>query len=694
MPYEIETKDGIVIRNIPDDVPPDSPDLQARVKQARQAKMQPSAEDRAMADPTRGMSTFDKLAAGAGKAIVDTGRGVAGLFSFGDAADANRKEVIESRQRDKALMDTGAGFTGNLLGNVGMALAPGGALKGASVLARGAQATRAASPALSAAGSAMLAPKSIGGALAIGGAQGAIQPAENATERVVNAILGGGLTAAVPAAGAAMRTGKAVVEPFYEGGREQIVGRALRDAAGSKADDAMRALAGASELVPGSKPTAGEAAGNAGIAALQRAAEAVNPEVTNQYAARKVAQNAARVDALQAIAGDDAAKAAAMATRENVADAMYKPAFASDAMRQSMAREQAAAAAPFAAAGIQASSDLSTPGLRALMERPTFREAIALSRRLMADKGISAPTATAAKVGGRPSVSVAEQIPVQGLDAMGMPIMTQQARALTIPGAKAVTPAAEVMPPQSLQELHYAKLALDKMRNPNASTAAERAADAAVGEIKTALLKEMDSLSPLYGGARQQFEQLSKPINQMQVAQALADRAVRPLDGTMMPGAYARALSDQTAQKATGFRGATLANTMDPGQLSTLNAIKDDLARSEFAKNAGRGVGSNTVQNLAYGNILDRAGVPTFIRSFAPTQIAGNLAARGADAVYTKANRQIAEKLSTGLLDPQESARLMASATPSARAQIAALLAQRTFTPLAMSAPAILNANQ
>src|SRR5262245_45049566 len=37
MPYEIETKDGIVIRNIPDEIKPDSPELRQRVQQVRTA---------------------------------------------------------------------------------------------------------------------------------------------------------------------------------------------------------------------------------------------------------------------------------------------------------------------------------------------------------------------------------------------------------------------------------------------------------------------------------------------------------------------------------------------------------------------------------------------------------------------------------------------------------------------------------
>jgi hypothetical protein len=41
MPYEIETRDGIVIRNIPDDVPPDHPSVKERVMKARGGGDQP-----------------------------------------------------------------------------------------------------------------------------------------------------------------------------------------------------------------------------------------------------------------------------------------------------------------------------------------------------------------------------------------------------------------------------------------------------------------------------------------------------------------------------------------------------------------------------------------------------------------------------------------------------------------------------
>ena len=68
-------------------------------------------------NPTNGMSGTDKFLAGAGKAMTDLGRGASQLFGAG-----NQAEIDAAKQRDKALMDTGAGMAGNIAGSAAMAL--------------------------------------------------------------------------------------------------------------------------------------------------------------------------------------------------------------------------------------------------------------------------------------------------------------------------------------------------------------------------------------------------------------------------------------------------------------------------------------------------------------------------------------------------------------------------------------------
>lgn len=142
------------------------------------------ADMRRMADPTAGMSVTDKLLAGVGKAFSDVGLGaqqvgarvtdfvsprqqtLSGLVTGQkpmSRVEEMRRDVAESRVIDKALMETGAGQVGNLLGNVAL-IAPTSIIPGAQTVA---------------------------GAGAIGAATGLIQPSTSTQETLLNIGLGG-----------------------------------------------------------------------------------------------------------------------------------------------------------------------------------------------------------------------------------------------------------------------------------------------------------------------------------------------------------------------------------------------------------------------------------------------------------------------------------------------------------------------
>lgn len=153
-------------------------------------------------DPTEGMSTFDKVAAGAGKAVADTGRGLKQIYAHvadfvaprdrdisslitGDdnsrVAEIQR-EIDAAKQLDAPLMNTGAGLAGNIAGNVVTMLTPGIALKGASMLPK--------MGGLASAARAVTAPETIKGAAALGAGLSAIQPVATGESRLENAALG------------------------------------------------------------------------------------------------------------------------------------------------------------------------------------------------------------------------------------------------------------------------------------------------------------------------------------------------------------------------------------------------------------------------------------------------------------------------------------------------------------------------
>lgn len=212
-------------------------------------------------------------------------------------------------------------------------------------------------------------------------------------------------------------------------------------------------------------------------------------------------------------------------------------------------------------------------------------------------------------------------------------------------------------PSKTTQIAHYTKKALD-----DAIEAAQGEEQRILMGIRDKLVSTIESpkFSPSYAEARRTYAEMSKPVNQADIISSIQDRSINKLTGDVMPSAYARSLTDKTAQQATGFKKATLAGTMEPDQMAALDAIKQDLARSQFAQNAGRGPGSDTVQKLAYSNMIDAAGVPSWLQNLSLAQIPGNLLGKGANVIYGDANKKMNARLAEMMLQPAEAARVMA----------------------------------
>jgi hypothetical protein len=155
-------------------------------------------------DPTEDMSTYDTVTAGAGKAIYDTGRGIKQLGTLAgntlnlvsdEAVDKSFEREREVAEQDQALMDTTAGKVGYGVGLIGTAVTPGVVLKGAGLAAKGAGLT-ATGAALDTAGTAVLAPQTYKGAMALGATQGALVPSDSYEGKVLNVGIGAGAGAA------------------------------------------------------------------------------------------------------------------------------------------------------------------------------------------------------------------------------------------------------------------------------------------------------------------------------------------------------------------------------------------------------------------------------------------------------------------------------------------------------------------
>jgi hypothetical protein len=211
-------------------------------------------------------------------------------------------------------------------------------------------------------------------------------------------------------------------------------------------------------------------------------------------------------------------------------------------------------------------------------------------------------------------------------------------------------------PSGSLRGLHETKLALDQEINAVKAKLERDGAGATSAELnglkaaKDRLLSfiENPQISPEYKQARETFARLSKPVNQLEEISKLADKSVSPKENTIYTDRFFKEL-DKIKKEGV----------LSKQQIARLETIGQDLKSKSFAENAGRGVGSNTMQNLAYANMANQIGIPNMLRNMPGGQIVGGIAKRAGDVVYGKANKEIANQMAETFLSPQRAAELM-----------------------------------
>jgi hypothetical protein len=120
-----------------------------------------------------GSSGYDNFMAGAGKSVMDMGRGLGQLVGL-----HSREEQDAVNARDAELMGSGAGLAGNISGTIATTLIPGGMLgKVGGTVGK--------------VGQAITNPQSIRAAAAVGAGLGALQPVGTEQSRTQNILLGG-----------------------------------------------------------------------------------------------------------------------------------------------------------------------------------------------------------------------------------------------------------------------------------------------------------------------------------------------------------------------------------------------------------------------------------------------------------------------------------------------------------------------
>lgn len=209
--------------------------------------------------------------------------------------------------------------------------------------------------------------------------------------------------------------------------------------------------------------------------------------------------------------------------------------------------------------------------------------------------------------------------------------------------------------------------------------------------IKGELTKTKDMIAnaiPGYTQAQEKFANLSKPINQMEVADFLKGKLQSTLrdENKLTPASYANALANapSTIKNATGLPAyQNISEIVTPAQMKILEGIKSDLAnKAKFEEQAG------------FGGKLEKA-IPSDSLPKSPALFSkvATLANSIINKLQGRIDRKVAMQLATEMLNP-ESAALSLEQALNRQQKIANFTAKGSIAKNALQSPAALGAIQ
>lgn len=394
-----------------------------------------------------------------------------------------------------------------------------------------------------------------------------------------------------------------------------IKGRAYLDAAGDKTKEIIELLTRNRQIVPGSRPTAGEAAAPAGRAefsALQKSAERVAP---SPYDARTQQQNQARVATIETIAGDAEKLAAAKQAREDAVAPLYAEGQKQQIVPRPLEPKPTQPAPQVAEwelrpdkPGQQIPRITEMEAFRALAERPSMQAAVARAEKLIEEE-------------------------------------TGQHVSILAKGHKLTG-----------DEALKIKKAFDDLIMLHPKAAIESAEMKALKDSRTVYLEMMESQFPSLGKARSTYKEMSGPVNQMEVGQALKDKLVPALsdEAKQRASVYANAVRESAGliKKATGEpRFTSLDQVLTKEQMAAVESVRQDLARGvRFEELARKGASSPSGQAL---DVATRS-MESDIGGRLPNMLERGVMVANAIIRRTegKLNKKLAAEIAAEMLDP------------------------------------------
>ncbi len=228
----------------------------------------------------------------------------------------------------------------------------------------------------------------------------------------------------------------------------------------------------------------------------------------------------------------------------------------------------------------------------------------------------------------------------------------------------------------SVKGMHYMKRALDDQIG-----AAKRSGDNNLARLlmgtKGKLVGVIQEISPKYASAMAEYQAASKPISTMDIGSYLYDKLIPAASDVgaerMTAAQFVKAVKegDEMAKKATGFKGAKLADILSSDQIELVVNVAKDLGREIGAVERARVPGSPTAQYLAGANmmrqIIGPLGLP---KSWVEKTIGETLASWGTKFPFNVAEERIQGKLGEMLVNPQTATNAMSRQAQSFSARV------------------------
>lgn len=443
-----------------------------------------------------------------------------------------------------------------------------------------------------------------------GAAMGASQPVTGGDYGTEKAIQTGIGALASPIAEGATSVGGKVLAAL-RGPTVSPLDRAAADILTKEAENPASLTKAAPSRVPGVTRTLAEETLDPGVARLERNLRSTN----KSFDAIDRSNNAARVGALDNIAGSDADYANAENIRDKVTGQIRDAAFREGA-RYDAAQSQ----------------------------QNLMRRAVAYGNQVSSTKGpLEAHIQAIADANkGRPSV----------LSTMA-----------TV--SKAVQDAGD-----SIGGLYNVRKYVGDLLSGKAGgdTSAAQSASRELMSVRDAIDQELTQRAPSFSRYLRAYQDFSKPVNRMDVGRDLANSGgsvLDPVTGSQVltPAQFSKKARDldAVAARATGFAKAKATDILTPADIASIKAIQDDLERQAFRATAGSGGNSQTFERQALQDRLARGAGRAALRHI---PVIGTHADAFLGMLDKSRNERVKERLAYLVANPAEARRVLSALPP------------------------------